>query len=107
MANMALFYFCLDVYETFKTLTEAQQKEAADAAQQWSLEYPLHMIERNGKFPKRNIPHFGKISSLHALALIAAYIRLKSVGEVDRTMSTLAAADDALRMFRMENANGE
>jgi len=71
---MALTLYSVAIYKRFSEVGDAAARQAAQAAGDWSLEYPLWMHDGKREFPKRELPHFGERSSIFAIAVQGAYL---------------------------------
>lgn len=90
--EMALMWYSCDIFNKFDALGDEKAKIAADFASKWSLEYPLWLREKDKKeFPQRDIPGFGKKSSVYAMAMMAAWLVWAMR---DKPETYLAAAGD-------------
>ena len=101
-ATGATMFYAVACYERFNALTYEQCKEAADAAGNASLGYPLYSRDKNGKFPEFDIPHFGKKSSVFCAALMSAFLvwtqRVMQNNPLPGS-TLLQAASDGLGLF--------
>jgi hypothetical protein len=70
----AIMAYSTSAYQVFNRLTWEQCQEAVNACSQFSLEYPLHLRDKSGEFPKRDIPHFGERSSINCMAIMSAWL---------------------------------
>jgi hypothetical protein len=70
----ALMWYACSIYPVFERIGAEQTLLTAQAAADWSLEYPLWMKDEHGRFPTRDLPHFGVRSSVFAIAVQASYL---------------------------------
>ena len=108
--EMALTYYSVSAFQKLALLAEAEVKDVADAVQDFIGEAAPYR-DRRDEFPKRDIPFFGRVSIINAIAIAASIIvarqqgiiggvEVESVEELRSKSPILSAACDGLLLIR-------
>ena len=102
---MTLFWYSQSFYNVIQSLGYDKAKEIAEAAGNFSLEYPLWMTdEKKGGFKQFDLPHIGEKSGPYLIAVQGAFLVWTQKQLTDNPMPDspiLKACEDGLRAWRL------